>query len=121
MIDAATMIEDVLASGAAARFRVRGDSMHPAIRSDALVEVERVDANTIRRGDVVLARLSRGLTAHRVVRVMRKGELRFITRGDNAPRDDEPFGPAQLLGRVRTPRVWPGWFAVRRAARRLRR
>jgi signal peptidase I len=118
MIDAATVIEEVLATGNAARFRARGDSMHPSIRSNEMLEVERVEPSSIRRGDVVLVRLPRGLTAHRVVRVTRDG--RFITRGDNAPMDDEPFFAGAILGRVRTPRRSPVWFAMRRAFRALR-
>jgi len=117
-VDAATVIEDVLATGNAARFRARGDSMHPSIRSNDLLEVERVEPESIRRGDVVLARLSRGLTAHRVVRITRDG--RFVTRGDNAPMDDEPFFAGAILGRVRTPRRSPVWFAMRRTLRALR-
>jgi len=119
VIDAATVIEEVLATGNAARFRARGDSMHPSIRSNDLLEVERVDPASIRRGDVVLARLSRGLTAHRVVRITREGW--FITRGDNAPGDDEPFTAGAIVGRVRTRRMSPVWFAMRRALRALRR
>ena len=119
MIDAATVIEEVLATGNAARFLARGDSMHPSIGSGDLLEVELVDPGAIRRGDVVLARLSRGLTAHRVVRIMRDGT--FITRGDNAPGNDEPFTAQAIVGRVRAPRRWPGWFAVRRRLRALYR
>ena len=118
MIDAATVIEEVLATGNAARFLARGDSMHPSIRSGELLEVERVDPDSIRRGDVVLARLSRGLTAHRVVRVTREGW--FVTRGDNAPSDDEAFPAGAIIGRVRTPRRSPAWFAMRRLLRALR-
>lgn len=121
MIDAATMIEEILATGVAAQFRASGDSMYPAIKSDDLVEVERVDSSTIRRGDVVLVRLPRGLTAHRIVHIARDGEtLRFVMRGDNTPAEDEPFTESQIVGRVRTPRRWPGWFAMRRVLRRLR-
>ena len=118
MIDAATVIEVVLATGNAARFRARGDSMHPSIRSNDLLEVERVDPASIRRGDVVLARLSRGLTAHRVVRITPEGW--FVTRGDNAPGEDEPFTAGAIVGRVRAARIPPGWFAVRRVFRALR-
>jgi len=118
VIDAATVIEEVLATGNAARFRARGDSMHPSIRSNDLLEVERVDPATIRRGDVVLARLSRGLTAHRVVRITREGW--FVTRGDNAPGDDEPFTAGAIVGRVRARRLSPVWFAMRRAFVKLR-
>jgi len=118
MMDAPTVIEEVLATGNAARFLARGDSMHPSIRSGELLEVERVDPRSIRRGDVVLARLSRGLTAHRVVRTTREGW--FVTRGDNAPAEDEPFPSGAIIGRVRTARRWPVWFAMRRAVRALR-
>lgn len=118
MIDAATVIEEVLASGNAARFRARGDSMHPSIRSNDVIEIERVDPDSIRRGDVVLARLTRGLTAHRVVRVTREGW--FITRGDNSSMDDEPFTARSLVGRVRARRRSPVWFAMRRVLRGLR-
>src|SRR5581483_789625 len=91
MIDAATVIEDVLDTGASARFRASGDSMLPTIRPGDLLEVERVNPAAIRRGDVVLARLSRGLTAHRIVRIFAKGEaIHFVMRGDNTPEDDEP-------------------------------
>ena len=117
-VDAATVIEEVLATGNAARFLARGDSMHPSIRSGELLEVERIDPQSVRRGDVLLARLSRGLTAHRVVRVTRDGW--FITRGDNAPAEDEPFMAGAIIGRVRTPRRSPLWFAMRRALRGLR-
>jgi signal peptidase I len=113
------VIEEVLASGAAVQFRAEGDSMHPSIRSGELLTVERVEPQAIRRGDVVLARLPRGLTAHRVVRTTRDG--RFITRGDNAPADDEPFEASQILGRVCVPRRWPGLFALRRALSGVRR
>jgi signal peptidase I len=118
VIDAATVIEEVLATGNAARFRARGDSMHPSIRSNDLLEVERVDPASLRRGDVVLVRLSRGLTAHRVVRIKAGGW--FITRGDNAPGEDEPFTAGAIVGRVRATRIPPVWFAMRRAFRALR-
>jgi signal peptidase I len=114
-----TLIEDVLASGNAVEFRAAGDSMHPSIRSGELVVVERVDPGAIRRGDVVLARLARGLTAHRVLRITKDG--RFVTRGDNAPACDEVFGAEKLIGRVRVARKWPAYFAIRRLLARARR
>ncbi len=108
IIDAATVIEDVLDAGASVRFRASGDSMLPSIGPGEILEIERVDPATIRRGDVVLARLSRGLTAHRVVRIQRDGgTFRFVMRGDNTPRDDEAFDQSSLLGRVKARRVPP--------------
>jgi signal peptidase I len=101
--DAAThLIADVLARGYTARFTASGNSMHPFIRSGQRLVVEPVDPRALRRGDVVLARLERGLTAHRVVRVERRGDevVSITTRGDNCPGDDPPFAPAQLVGRI---------------------
>jgi phage repressor protein C with HTH and peptisase S24 domain len=87
----------VLAAGHGARFRVEGDSMHPAIRSGDYVRVVPCVVPELRRGDVILASTGRGLTAHRIVRVSAR---RIITRGDNALRSDPAFDIAKVLGRV---------------------
>ena len=106
MSDVHAVIDDVLERGHAVAFTATGSSMHPAIRSGEQLVVDRVGANEIRRGDVVLAKLERGLTAHRVVRVARRGGevVEIVTRGDNCAGEDPPFGAAQLVGRVREPR-----------------
>ncbi len=98
----ARLIADLLESGYAARFTANGNSMHPFIRSGQRLLVEAVDPRALRRGDVVLARLERGLTAHRVVRIERRGDeiVSITTRGDNCPGDDPPFAPAELVGRI---------------------
>jgi len=90
-------LSDLLARGIAVRFRARGDSMHPAIRCGTPLQVDPVDTAAIRRGDVVLARQPRGLTAHRVVRI--DGRL-ITTRGDNCALEDPPFPSEHLLGRI---------------------
>ncbi len=99
---AADVIAEVVAKGHRARFTASGDSMHPFIRSGERLVVEPVDPRALRRGDVVLARLERGLTAHRIVRIdTRDGEVVSITtRGDNCELEDPPFPPAQLVGRI---------------------
>ena len=76
--------------------------MYPLIRSGATLAVEPIAARDVRIGDIVLARLERGLTAHRLVRIERDGAgiSRLVTRGDNCLVDDPPFVPEQLLGRV---------------------
>jgi len=101
-----TVIDDVLRSGNAVAFTVAGWSMYPTIRPGEQIVVDAVGANAIRRGDVVLAKLERGLTAHRVVRIVRRGGevVEIVTRGDNCAEDDRPFLAAQLVGRVREPR-----------------
>ena len=83
-VQAADVIADLLARGHSVRFRATGHSMHPIIRNDDYLLVE--PPSRIARGDVVLTLLSRGLTAHRVVR-MEDGVV--FTRGDNSPGEDE--------------------------------
>jgi signal peptidase I len=101
-VKAADVIEAVLESGHSARFTATGDSMVPSIRSGDALVVEPVEPRALRRGDVVLAQLPRGLTAHRIVRVERRGGevISITTRGDNCAVDDDPFSPSQLVGRI---------------------
>jgi phage repressor protein C with HTH and peptisase S24 domain len=87
----------VLAAGHGARFRVEGDSMHPAIRGGEYVQVVPCAVTDLRRGEVILASTGRGLTAHRIVRISREG---IVTRGDNSLRADPPVERAKVLGRV---------------------
>ncbi|HEX6099526.1 MAG TPA: S24 family peptidase [Thermoanaerobaculia bacterium] len=95
MTDATTVIVDLLASGHAVQFQARGDSMYPLIRDADYLHVEPCDV--VRVGDVVLVLAERGLTAHRVVVVV--GEV-VVTRGDNAPADDDPVPREKVLGKV---------------------
>jgi signal peptidase len=116
------VLAEVLANGHGARFTATGDSMHPFIRSGQQLVVEAVDPRALRRGDVVLARLERGLTAHRVVRIERRGDevVSITTRGDNCALDDPPFGPDRLVGRIKGFR-WRKLVAIVALARRWRR
>ena len=93
---------ELLAEGYGVRFRAGGNSMHPAIRDGEAVRVEPVCACEIRRGDVILYRAARGLTAHRVLRIEKNGDgaSTFHLRGDACTSDDEPVTVAQVMGRV---------------------
>ena len=93
---------DLLGRGIDVRFRATGDSMHPTIRCGEPMRVEPVGASELSRGDVVLARHTRGLTAHRIVRI---DGARITTRGDNCSDDDPDFGVAEILGRVKLARA----------------
>lgn len=95
IVDAKSVIVDLLERGHAVRFRVHGDSMHPVIRAEDVVHVE--PGRACRVGDVILTLTGRGLTAHRVTRIDAE---RIITRGDNAPADDDPVDVSCVLGRV---------------------
>jgi SOS-response transcriptional repressor LexA len=100
------VIVDLLQGGHAVQFQARGDSMHPFIREGDVLHVE--PRREARVGDVVLAQVERGLTAHRVISF---DATRVITRGDNADAPDAPLAPAQVLGVV---------TAVERQGKRLR-
>jgi phage repressor protein C with HTH and peptisase S24 domain len=95
-------VVDLLGRGIGVRFRATGDSMHPTIRCGEHLHVEPVDAAALSRGDVVLARLARGFTAHRIVRI---DGARIITRGDNCSEDDPEFKASDVLGRIRIARA----------------
>jgi signal peptidase I len=90
-------LRQLLASGRGARFRVTGDSMHPAIHDGDYVRIEPCDPSSLRPGDVVLTKAARGLTAHRMIRW--SGSM-MVTRGDNALRCDAPVRRSEVLGRV---------------------
>jgi signal peptidase I len=90
-------VTELLRHGVAVRFCATGDSMHPSIRSGEHVHVAPADARALRVGDIVLARATRGLTAHRVVKVASQS---IITRGDNALLGDAALRYEDVLGRV---------------------
>jgi signal peptidase I len=90
-------LRELLARGVGARFRVAGDSMHPTIRCGEHVRVFPLRPSELGRGDIVLARHERGLTAHRIVRI---DGPRITTRGDNALGSDPVVVLSALLGRV---------------------
>lgn len=100
---------DLLGRGIDVRFRAKGDSMHPTIRCGEPMHVQPVLGGTLSRGDVVLARQARGLTAHRIVRI---DGTRVITRGDNCSGNDPELDSNDIIGRVKLARA-RGW--VRRA------
>jgi signal peptidase I len=94
-------LRELLSAGHSARFLASGDSMYPAIRSGDYLNIVPCAASELRRGDIVLATMKRGLTAHRIVRISeRNGSQQIITRGDNSLRSDRPIGAADILGRV---------------------
>lgn len=117
MSRAGVVVAAVLERGYAVRIRVDGDSMDPLLRSGDALIVEPAVAETLRVGDVVLARLDRGLTAHRVIRLDREaGRVVGIrSRGDNCAEADPPFSPERILGRVISRERDGRLVAVRRA------
>ena len=110
----------LLRCGHSVRFHAEGQSMQPTIRAGEAITVAPVMPAQIKRGDIVLYRSARRVTAHRVVRIKRNKrstqssvlspQSSFILRGDASNTYDEPVGAEQVLGRV---------VAVERAGRRI--
>jgi signal peptidase I len=98
------VVSDLLRRGHSVRFRASGGSMHPTIREGEAITVARARPAEIRRGEVILYRLGRGVIAHRVARIAQRpdGTLVFIPRGDASQSGDQPVEELAILGRVVT-------------------
>jgi signal peptidase I len=112
------MIEETLNRDHSIRFRAPGDSMYPTICDGDVVIVMPIDAGSITIGDIILYRHRSGVTAHRVMRILKRSKrnsrsalqgpqdrsssetLEFILRGDAAINDDAPVSSEQILGKV---------------------
>ena len=103
---------ELLSLGYSVRFRARGYSMFPIIKHNELMTVEPAAPYDLKKGDIVLYRLGRGVIAHRVIRLERrkKNEPSFILRGDASTASDYPVKVKQILGRV---------ISVQRAGRNI--
>jgi SOS-response transcriptional repressor LexA len=94
-LELAAIIEALAGRGAAARMRVAGGSMHPALRGGDVVLIEPI--GRCERGDVVVAKLEGRIVMHRVVSVA-ADHVRL--RGDNRIECDPPIALAEVIGRV---------------------
>jgi hypothetical protein len=109
--------------GQSVRFQANGWSMHPTIQDGETILVEPVSASQVKRGDIVLYRTPRGVTAHRIDRVVKDtnsvlntrsssrdsfhsvhspqhSSLFFLLRGDSLDAFDSPVTSDQILGKV---------------------
>jgi signal peptidase I len=75
--------------------------MLPAVHPGDIVWVRSADATRARPGDIVLFAREERLVVHRVTeRWTKRGELRWVTRGDTLSYKDPPISSAELLGRI---------------------
>lgn len=93
-------IENLLAQGKRLRIKPRGYSMYPLIvpgRDEVLVE--RVPAETLRRGDVVLYRRIEEniLVLHRIWKIDKDA---FYLVGDNQKEIEGPLAASQIKGKM---------------------
>ncbi len=97
------VFEDILKSGSDLRVRVTGKSMSPFLRGGEIVTIKRADAGSMRLGDLIFFRNTRGShVLHRVVRKRRRedGLLVVQTKGDAVFFIDHPVACDEVLGRV---------------------
>src|ERR1700690_1954075 len=94
---------DTLRSVGEARLTVSGSSMLPSLWPGDILEIHRVAAADISKGDIVVFARENRLIVHRVLRVNRdQDDVTVITRGDRSARVDAPVSTNYLLGSVRT-------------------
>ena len=109
---------ELLRKGHYVKFRAPGDSMYPTICDGDVVTVMPIDTASITIGDIILYRHRSGVTAHRVMRILKRSEknsrsalqgpqdcslsetLEFVFRGDAAINDDAPVSSQQILGKL---------------------
>jgi hypothetical protein len=98
---APALLTDALKAFGAARLRVLGGSMRPAIRAHDVLVVTACGVDDLRPHDVVLCTRAGGLVAHRLLDVgIRAGRAVLVTRGDALWTADAPVDAGDLLGRV---------------------
>lgn len=93
------LIRETLSADRAFRFRVRGGSMTPFIRSGDTITLHPVAANKIRNGDIV-AFVSSPLMKMFVHRVVLRHHGFFLMRGDNLIDDDGWISGKDTIGKV---------------------
>jgi signal peptidase I len=92
---------EVLRSFGPLRLPAIGWSMLPAVWPGDTLVVERVAADQVRVGDVVVVGRQGTLCAHRVIGVEGDPENpQWITQGDALPVPDRPVAGNEMLGRV---------------------
>jgi len=108
----------LLRKGHHVKFRAPGDSMYPTICDGDVVTVMPIETASITINDIILYQHRSGITAHRVMRIIKRSEensrsapkdpqdrsssetLQFILRGDAALVFDDPINAGHILGKV---------------------
>jgi len=94
--------KEMMKEGYRVSLRATGKSMYPFIRDGDIIEIERVNVQQIKLGDIIFYHNEdRDIVAHRVIRKS-SGNLGplFITKGDANSDSGEEVQPDKILGRV---------------------
>ena len=100
--DVPTLCEEILNQGADLRIRVTGQSMRPAIKTNDVVTVKKVPAESLKLGDLILTRNDSGsLILHRLIKKERDvNHTVYRTKGDNSMFPDVSITHDKVLGKV---------------------
>lgn len=65
-------------------FNIVSESMEPTFFKDDLVVVKKIELSNLQKGDIITFRQEDRIISHRIVKIIiEKGEMKFITKGDN--------------------------------------
>ena len=105
-----SLFQDHLARGNQLRFRPKGGSMWPSIRSGDIVHVTPADQFSV--DDILLYTRGESWFVHRLIRIEASAgsQPRLILRGDALTSADPPIQQTAVLGRV---------FMIERGSRRI--
>lgn len=97
------LYEDILEKGISLHVKVTGRSMSPYLKGGETLTIRKVQAESLKRGDLVFFKDQSGLPVlHRIVRIQRKeGETYiFQTKGDGSYAFDDPVSKDAIIGKV---------------------
>ena len=97
------LVAGAVESGSQVWVRIRGASMAPAVPAGADVRLGPVRERSLRKGDVVLARLPSGLPVLHRVKSLRAHDV--VLQGDALPSADPPVGYPAIVARADAVRV----------------
>jgi len=96
------LAQAILDEGLTLRFRAKGMSMHPFVRSGDLLYVRAVAPDQVHIGELVMFRIAGSRVAvHRVLRRTRlEGKAAFVIKGDRIEQPDGIVPAEKILGQV---------------------
>ena len=98
-IDFSPLLEEILEQGKTIQISLSGMSMFPFLRHGDIVQIETVDVEKLKIGDVIVFKTEDKWVAHRLIKRNIKQNL-FYTRGDGKTVKDIPITPEQIKGVV---------------------
>ena len=97
MLVVISLLRQGLAEGHHPFLTVISGSMRPLLQIGDEIQIEPVQPDQLRLGELIVVANRETLVTHRLVAVGGKG---LVTQGDWAHKPDPPFAPEDLLGRV---------------------